>query len=204
MIEHSPGGSVPHTPIYDEAIARLHATRQAYASADYKDGHVTARSLACLPLFFAANLTQFAASKDASVTLESNSSIFDRYLASLSAQQRSQAERFRIPVAGHPIHHRHKADADGSATRDPLNTIFLIPGAGPKPGLPGNYLHGSLSERQDVSQGKSWCIQVLDSDNDTAFFQSASFSEAVAKLQELLGSAPFHLAELEALGFALR
>jgi hypothetical protein len=28
---------------------------------------------------------------------------------------------------------------------DPIHTLFLVPGAGPNPGIPGNYLHGSAA-----------------------------------------------------------
>lgn len=198
MIEHSPTGSVPRTPSYDEALTRLDATRQVYASADHKGGYVTARSLSRLPSFMAFNLQEIAASEHA--VLESNNSIFDRYLQSLNPMLRPVAEGFRLLVAGKPIHHRPKVG--GPLARDPVHSIFLVPGAGPRPGLPGNYLHGVLAEKQE-GQKLSWSIRILDSDNDAAACEVASAGEAVERMQELVESAPFHLSELEALGFTL-
>jgi hypothetical protein len=201
LIEHSPTGAVPRTPAYDEAIAHLRATQQVYASADHKDGHVTARSLARLPLFHAANLPEFIAGSLDAAALEPNHAIFDRYLQSLPPLQRSRAEGFREKVSGRPIHHRQKFVPGQPA--DLLNTLFLVPGAGPQPGLPGNYLHGALTEFHDAKHPRPWCLHLCDSSNDSALLDLASLPEALAKLQEVLDSAPFHLSELEALGFRL-
>lgn len=85
MIEHSPVGAVPVTPAYQDAIRRLYVANRAYADADHKDGHVTARSLAKLPLFHANNLMELVASQIAPEALEANGSIFDRYIQSLPA-----------------------------------------------------------------------------------------------------------------------
>ena len=115
MIEHSPVGAVPHTPTYQDALGRLYATHQVYASADHKDGHVTARLLARLPLFHAGNLDAVAAGTADVTALEGNAAIFDRYLASLPAALRARAEGHRLKVVGRPVHHRkhHGAIAPG-------------------------------------------------------------------------------------------
>src|SRR5689334_2204414 len=55
QIEHSAVGAVPMTPSYQDALKRLYASHQVYASADHRDGHVTARSLVGLPSFYAEN-----------------------------------------------------------------------------------------------------------------------------------------------------
>ena len=60
-IDFSPIGAVPVTPAYQDALKRLYAAQQVYASADHKGGHVSARSLAALPSFHANNLTDFMA-----------------------------------------------------------------------------------------------------------------------------------------------
>jgi len=198
LIEHSPVGAVPHTPAYVDALGRLYASHQAYASADHKGGHVTARSLAKLPLFHAANLAEFTAGKIADDALEPNARIYDRYVQSLPPAQRARAESFRLMVAGKPAHHRAKHGA--AAIHDPLHTLFLVPGGGPHPGLPGNYLHGSVFHLGDATTG-AWTVQVHDCDDGAALFDTPTLPEALAKLEELLASAPFHLSELAALGF---
>ncbi len=201
MIEHSPLGSVPRTPTYDEALGHLRATHQVYANADHKDCHVTARSLALRPVFHASNLDLLVAGKITDDALESNTSIFERYLQSLPTETRTHAEAFRAEVAGREIHHRPKA---GSATaHDPLATLFLVPGGGPHPGLPGNYLHGMLMEVHDTRFPEPWRIVVKDSLNDTAVLNASTKEEALEALKDLLDSAPFHLFELEALGFKI-
>ena len=106
MIEHSPVGAVPVTPAYQDAIRRLYVANRAYADADHKDGHVTARSLAKLPLFHANNLPELVASQIAPEALEANGSIFDRYIQSLPAAHRAKAESYRLTVAGRVAHHR--------------------------------------------------------------------------------------------------
>jgi hypothetical protein len=147
MIEHSPVGAVPHTPTYQDALRRLYASHQVYASADHKDGHVTARSLAALPSFHAANLEAWAAGAIDASELEDNTTIFDRYVQSLPAVVQAKAETFRLRVVGRPILHRkHGGTAPAPLTHDPLHSLFLVPGTGPRHGLPGNYLHGSLCE----------------------------------------------------------
>ena len=42
-IDLSPIGALPATPAYQDALKRLYASRQVYAHADHKGGHVTAR-----------------------------------------------------------------------------------------------------------------------------------------------------------------
>jgi hypothetical protein len=199
LIEHSPVGAVPHTPAYVDALARLYATHQAYANADHKGCHVTARSLTRAPAFYAANLDDFMAGKIDADALESYASIFDRYVQSLPAALRVKAESHRLTVAGKPAHHRAK---HGAATvHDPLHTLFLVPGSGPHPGLPGNYLHGSVFHLGADESSGSWAVHVHDADDGAALFDTPQLSAALEKLQELLASAPFHLSELGALGF---
>ncbi len=201
MIEHSPVGAVPHTPTYQDALGRLYATHQVYASADHKDGHVTARLLARLPLFHAGNLDAVAAGTADVTALEGNAAIFDRYLASLPAALRARAEGHRLKVVGRPVHHRKHHGAIAPGIHDPAHSLFLVPGTGPHPGLPGNYLYGSVFEVPHPGATPSWTVQVHDTDDGAASFDAATLPEALAKLQELLASAPFHLSELAALGF---
>jgi len=198
LIEHNPGGAVPHTPAYVDALQRLYATHQAYANADHKGGHVTARSLAHAPAFFAQNLDSFLAGQIDADALETYNSIFDRYVHSLPPALHARAESFRITVAGKPAHHRAKHGAP--IAHDPLHTLFLVPGAGPHPGLPGNYLHGSVFHMGDDTTGV-WAVHVHDSDDGAALFETRTLSAALEKMQELLASAPFHLNEIAALGF---
>ena len=88
------------------------------------------------------------------------------------------------------------------AVHDPLHTLFLVPGAGPHPGLPGNYLHGAVFHVGNEATG-AWVVHVHDSDDGASVFKVPGLAEALAKLQEVFASAPFHLNELEALGFQL-
>ena len=201
MIEHSPIGAVPNTPSYQDAIKRLYASHQAYADADHKDGHVTARSLARLPSFYATNLDALTAGQIAPEALESNASIFDRYVKSLPADRRAKAEGYRLTVAGRVAHHRAKHG--GAIAHDPLHTLFLVPGTGPHPGLPGNYLHGSLFQVNANAAANSWAVHIHDSDDGAALCDAPTMEAVLAKLQEVLASAPFNLNELEALGFRL-
>jgi len=196
MIEHSPVGAVPRTLTHQDAVKRLLATQQIYASADYKDGFVTARSLAKEPSFYAENLDALIAGQITTDALESNALIFDRYVQSLALDHRVRAESKRLLVAGKPAHHRSKHD--GAVIHDPTHTLFLVPGAGKHPGLPGNYLYGFVHE----ISADTWTIHLHDSDDDSAKCDVPNLNDALAKLQEVISSAPFHLSELEALGFA--
>jgi hypothetical protein len=199
-IELSPVGALPTTPAYQDALKRLYAAQQVYPSADHKGGHVTARSLAALPFFHADNLEAFIAGEISDEAIESNKSIYDRYVASLPASVRSRAEAYRQTVIGKAIHHRTKAGH--AVVHDPLHTLFLVPGSGPHPGLPGNYLHGSVFHVGDEATG-SWVIHVHDREDGACIFAAPKLPETLSKLQEVLASAPFHLNELEALGFKL-
>jgi hypothetical protein len=198
MIEHSPVGAVPYTPSYTDALGRLYASHQVYADADHKGGHVTVRSLAARPTFVAANLDDFVAGRIDAEALESGASIYDRYVASLPAASRARAESFRVMVIGKPAHHRAKHGA--AAVHDPLHALFLVPGAGPHPGLPGNYLHGAVFHVGDEATG-SWAVHVHDADDGAALINVPKLTEAIEKMQELIASAPFHLSEIAALGF---
>lgn len=200
LIEHSPIGAAPNTPTHRDALGRLYASHQIYADADHKDGHVTARSLAKRPSFFAGNLDALLAGAIDTGALESNASIFDRYVQSLPADRRAKAEAVRLVVAGRPAHHRKHG---GIVAHDPVHTLFLVPGAGPHVGLPGNYLYGSVLQLSLDPANTGWAIHIHDSDDGAAHCDAPSMADALEKLQELVASAPFHLRELEALGFKL-
>jgi hypothetical protein len=199
-IELSPIGAIASTPAYQDALRRLYAAQQVYPSADHKGGHVTARSLTKLPFFHANNLEAFIAGEIDDTALEPNASIYDRYVQSLPLDLRARAERDRLMVIGKAIQHRTKHGV--AVVHDPLHTLFLVPGAGPHPGLPGNYLHGAVFHVGDETNG-SWVVNVHDSEDGASLFSTPQLPDALAKLQEVLASAPFHLGELAALGFHL-
>lgn len=199
-IEASPVGAVPMTPAYQDALKRLYAARQVYPSADHKGGHVTARSLATLPFFHADNLDPFIAGEISDEAIEPNGSIYDRYVAALPATHRARAEEYRTTVIGKAVHHRAKAGH--AVVHDPLHTLFLVPGGGPHPGLPGNYLHGSVFHVGDEVTGH-WVVHVHDREDGACIFNTPKLPDALEKLQEVMASAPFHLTELDALGFKM-
>ena len=200
MIDRSPIGAVPLTPAYQDSLVRLYAARKIYTSADHKDGHVTARSLAGLPSFQAENIDALAAGRIAPEALESNAHIFNRYVQSLPEGRRKKAETYRLIVAGRPAHHRKHGAAE--AIHDPVHTLFLVPGTGPHHGLPGNYLYGSVLQLTAAADAP-WAIHLHDSDDGVAVLDAATMSEALAKLTEVVESAPFAMDEIEALGFRL-
>lgn len=198
LIEHSPVGAVPATPAYQDALKRLLDSRQIYPDADHKKGYVTARSLAVHPTFQASNLDALIAGEIEADALEANAAIFDRYVGALPVAFRSAAESQRATVAGRPAHHRKHG---GVIAHDPVHTLFLVPGAGRAPGIAGNYLHGSLLQLGADPATGGWAVHIHDSDDGAAMFDAATLPEALTKLQEVLASAPFHMAELDALGF---
>ncbi len=198
MIEHSPVGAVPRTPSYQDALGRLRASHQVYPDADHADGFVTVRSLATRPAFSARNLAALQEGAIDAPELESNASIFDRYVAALPAAVRAKAESHRTVVATPPGHHRKHG---GVVAADPVHTLFLVPGAGASPGLPGNYLHGSVLQLSADPVAGGWAVHLHDRDDDAARCDVATLAEALAKLEEVIASAPFHLSELDALGF---
>jgi hypothetical protein len=200
-IELSPIGAVAITPSYQDALRRLYEARQVYADADHKDGHVTARSLSTLPIFFADNLDQFIAGAISEEELETNASIYDRYIASLDATLQPRAEESRIMVIGKPAHHRAKHGAE--IVHDPMHMLFLVPGAGPHPGIAGNYLHGSVFHIGNDEATGSWVVNVHDADDGAAEFRTTKLADALAMLEDVLASSPFHLDELEGLGFEM-
>ncbi len=200
MIEHSPVGAVPLTPSYQDALGRLYASHQIYADADYKGGHVTARSLARKPSFHASNLDALIAGTIAAEALEPNAAIFDRYVASLPVDRRATAEALRVLIAGRPAHHRKHG---GVIAHDPVHSLFLVPGAGPNVGVPGNYLYGSIFQLSLDPAKPGWAIHLHDSDDGAAQFEAPAMAAALEKFQEVLASAPFAMNELEALGFRL-
>jgi hypothetical protein len=200
MIEHSPVGAVPNTPSYQDALGRLYASHQVYHNANHKDGHVTVRSLTRLPAFHANNLDALIAGRITVEAIEPNTAIFDRYVALLPVAWRAKAEGLRLLVAGRPAHHRKHG---GVIAHDPVHSLFLVPGTGPAVGLPGNYLYGSVLQLT-VTADSAWAVHVHDSDDGMALCDAPTLLVALEKLQELLASAPFHLQELEALGFRLK
>ena len=80
-------------------------------------------------------------------------------------------------------------------------TPILVPGTGPHPGLPGNYLYGSVYETGGAAG--AWAVSIHDSDTGSALCEAPALPAALEKLQEVLASAPFNMNELEALGFSL-
>ena len=177
----------------------MRSAHQIYPDADHKDGFVTARKLTRLASFHANNIDKLIKGEIEPEALESNASIFDRYVQSLPSAYRQRAEGFRLAVAGKPAMHRAK----GAVIHDPTHTLFLVPGAGPHPGLPGNYLHGSLFQLSADAQSSRWAVHVHDSDDGSAAFESSSRAESLVKLMEVIESAPFRLDEMESLGFKL-
>lgn len=201
-IEQSPVGAVPHTPTYQDALRRLYASHQVYASADHKDGHVTARSLAGAPSFHANNLDALVAGKIDVEALETNDAIFSRYVASLPETLRARAEGYRSRVVARPIQHRkHHGAGEAPVIHDPVNSVFLVSGAGPHPGLPGNYLHGVLHEVMHADGPSTWTVRLHDVEDGSSTLAAATLKEALGALQDVIASAPFVLNELESLGF---
>lgn len=204
LIEHSPQGMVPHTPAYQDALGRLCAAHQVYASADHKGGYVSVRSLAGLPAFYAHNLEAFltgagGAGGTGEEELEADAEVFNRYVLSLPEALRANAEASRALVVARKVHHRSKLGA--GVVHDPVHSLFLVPGAGPNPGLPGNYLYGLVFQTaEDVATG-TWRVHVHDRADGAALCEVASGAEAWTRVAEVLECAPFLLSELEMLGF---
>lgn len=201
LIEHNATGSVPATPSFQDSILRLISSHQIYANADFKGGYVTARSLAGKVCFIAKNLKDVAEHKITPDLLESNNSIFDRYLISLNERQKNTAEPKRALVAGKVAHHRAKWVGDKKIVdHDPIHSLFLVPGCGKHVGLPGNYLYGMLFQVTD-QQDSPWNLHLHDTDDGLATCTFANLKLALDKLDELVASAPFTLSELTALDF---
>ena len=201
LIEHSPIGAVPpHShPSEMPSSGFMPPTRSMRAPIG-RMGTSLARSLARLPSFHAQNLGDLIAGRIGPEAIEANNGIFDRYLQSLSAERRAKAEPRRLAVAGRPVHHRPHHHG-GTIAHDPVHSLFLVPGGGPHPGLPGNYLYGSLYETGKEAQ--PWALGIHDNDDGTAVFEGPSLPDTLAKLQETLDSAPFTMDELEALGYRM-
>jgi hypothetical protein len=198
LIEQSPVGVAPHTPTYADTVQRLLGAQKIYRSADHKDGYVTVRSLSRLASFHAANWESFVSGKIGDELLEPNSSVFNRYVASLASERQKHAEAFRERAAGKPVMHRAR---HGAVFHDPIHALFLVPGSGPNGALPGNYLHGALIQLGPDPRNSAWAVDVHDADDSVVLFDAANLAEASTKLQEVLESAPFFLWELEDLGF---
>ncbi|HWL17882.1 MAG TPA: hypothetical protein VNR00_19885 [Opitutus sp.] len=198
-IEQSPTGVVPRTPAHDDAIKRLLTAQQIYANADHHDGYVSVRALARLPTFHAANWEEFVGNRIGGELLEPNASVFNRYVASLAAENRGRAETLRVKIAGKPVLHRVRP---GHAEfHDPVHSLFLVPGSGPGRGLPGNYLSGALVQLGAELRSGAWAIDLHDAEDNVVLFDAPDLRAAAEKLDEVLASAPFYLWELESLGF---
>jgi hypothetical protein len=201
-IELSPVGALPHTPTYQDSLRRLYAAHQVYASADFKDGHVTVRSLSKKPVFLANNLESLVEGKIEFSALETNNSVFSRYVKSLPVALQDKAEALRSKVIGRAIQHRkHHGAGEGPGIHDPVNILFLVPGTGPHPGLPGNYLLGSVIEVMDQETASTWKLELHDNEDAVSVLAMTTLPEALKALQEVISSAPFQMSELEALGF---
>ncbi len=202
MIEHNPLGVVPHTPVYQDALLRLKNTHQVYASADHKGGYVSARSLVTLPVFFAQNLGDYLSGNIEGPALEPDASIFLRYVQSLPLPARLKAEAIRPLLVARKAHHRAKHGEGGhDPLLEPVHSLFLVPGSGPHPGLPGSYLHGSVMQTTGDARQGPWAVHLHDSADGAASCELPSPQAAYEKLQEVLASAPFLLSELDSLGF---
>ena len=200
MIDASPVGAVPRTPAHQDALRHLVNAHQVYVSADYADGFVSVRALATRPVFHAENLAAVLAGTVEAKALESDEAIFNRYMASLPEALRDKAETFRTKAVGRRLLHRAKHDVE---IHDPIHSLFLVPGAGLNPGLPGNYLYGSVIEDQVDNPNGTWSIHLHDRDDGAAMCEGLSRTAAAEKFEEVLASAPFLLSELDALEFTL-
>jgi hypothetical protein len=159
---------------------------------------VTARSLSARPSFHASNLDALFAGTIEPSALEANAAIFDRYVKALPPALAPKAEAIRLKVAGRPVHHRVHG---GVVVQDPIHTLFLVPGTGRATGIAGNYLYGSLLQLDPQPATSRWAVHLHDSDDGAVMFETPTLADALAKLQEVIASAPFHLSELEGLGF---
>lgn len=199
-IEHSPTGAVPHTPLYQTALGHLRAAFQVYPSAEYKDGWVTARSLAAKPVFHAANLEAVLAGREPSESLEPDADVFARYVASLPPALQPRADAARNQLVARKLHHRAKHKAE--VQHEPVHALFLLPGGGNHAGLPGSYLHGAVIEHPATASTPAfWSVDLHDSEDGAMIIEVPAAAAALEKVQELLASAPFHLAEIEPYGF---
>jgi hypothetical protein len=198
LIELSPVGAVPGTPAYQDALGRLRSSHQVYPDAEHHDGFVTVRTLATRPCFRPNNLDALLAGAIDVERLETNASIFDRYVSSLPMTLRGKAEAFRAAVAGRPTHHRKH---HGVVAADAAHILFLVPGAGAHPGIPGNYLHGAVLQLGADRSTSTWAVHVHDRDDGAALLDVPTLAAALAAMQDVIASAPFHLSELAALGF---
>lgn len=203
IIEQSPVGAAPRTPAHQDAIRRLQEAHQIYLSADFADGYATVRSLAPRPFFWAENLEEVLAGKKPVAELESDESIFERYVTSLPEALRPAAEASREHVIERrQMHRTHKGEED---VHDPLHTLLMMTGMGLNPGMPGNYLFGSLMQLEGTDEDLSgrWKIHLHDRDDGAAYCEVASVASAFEKCEEVMASAPFHMSELQDLDFEL-
>jgi hypothetical protein len=158
------------------------------------------RALAARPSFHAGNIAAVVAGREAPTALEADTAVFDRYVASLPAALQPTAETFRPKAVGRRLLHRAKL---ADTAHDPVHSLFLVPGVGLNPGLPGNYLYGSIIEDDAADPHCTWSLHVHDRDDGAASCDGLPRDAAWAKFEELLASAPFMLSELDALDFRL-
>ena len=130
--------------------------------------------------------------------LEADAGIFGRYVHSLPAALQARAEAARAAVVARKTQHRARHGA--AAAQDPAHTLFLVPGTGPHPGPPGNYLHGSLYQKS-LAADSAWGIYLHDAEDGAARCELPDRAAVLERFREVLASAPFQLAELDALGF---
>ncbi len=84
-----------------------------------------------------------------------------------------------------------------------MNSLFLVPGTGPHPGLPGNYLQGALLEIMHPGAASTWKLELHDGETGVSSLAAPTMPEALTAMQDVISSAPFNLRELDALGFKL-
>ena len=82
-------------------------------------------------------------------------------------------QRIHTPASQNfPVLHRKHAGAEKAhAAHELAHSLFLVPGAGPHPGIPGNYLFGSVLQTGTQAAPGAWAVQVHDSDDGAAVFQ---------------------------------
>jgi hypothetical protein len=113
---------------------------------------------------------------------------------------RAKAEASRTVVVAKRAHHRAKQGSE--VVQDPVHSLFLVPGGGPNPGLPGNYLFGSVFQ-VSTDADSLWGVHLHDSLDGAAMCEELSRADVLEKFRDVMASAPFLLGELDTLGFRL-
>jgi len=199
MIEHSPSGRAEHSivPGFPETPLCL---AQGLRRRGPQGRHVTARSLAARQNFHAANLDALIAGTIGPEALETNFSIFDRYVGSLPLDRRARAEGFRTKVPAGPSctgpnMRQREASHRPRSHAHPFPRSRDRPASGASRQLPVWLRDGGGAG----SAPASWAIQIHDNDDGAAVFNAPGMEAALSKLQEVLDSAPFNMNELGAL-----